>query len=434
MPEILPFAGIRFNPEVVGDFSRVVAPPYDVIDPQQHQDFLDADPHNCVRLILGSNPGEAGDYKQEAGRMAQWLAEGILIRDPAPRYYLIEDSFHLPGEASPRRRWGIIGRVRLEPLDSGSIHPHERTHKGPKEDRRRLMHAFRGNLSQVFTLFDGDAGSVRDTLGGVFASPPILDITDWEGIGRKMWVVEDESVISRISEQLSDRSLYIADGHHRYETALAYSQEMAASDPNPGSDKGYWFVTMALVGLEDPGLAILPTHRLLHGLEDFEFSNLIACLEEVFSIRDVEPEVQESILAGSSPEHMEGRGFILFDPAGNRLVRATLRDDVDLEARIPDLPGPVRDLDVTLAERMVMMECLGMTREQISHQENLEYFKDVQRAMNRARSGGQVLIIMHPTGIPDLIAVTGARERMPQKSTFFFPKMLSGLVFYPHDP
>ncbi|UCF31028.1 MAG: DUF1015 domain-containing protein [bacterium] len=434
MPDILPFSGIRYNPLVVHDMVRVVAPPYDVIDPEQHQELLDADPYNCVRLILGSSPGRPGDYQREADRMAQWLSEGILIRDPAPRFYLIEDAFQLAGEPSPRRRWGIIGRVRLESLDSGRIHPHERTHSGPKEDRLRLMKAFRGNLSQVFALFDGDSAGIKAALGGVFDSPPALDITDREGIGRRMWVIDDSGLVDSISEQLSRRNLYIADGHHRYETALAYSQEMALADREAGPDMGYRFVAMALVGLEDPGLAILPTHRLLHSLDGFDFSRLTGCLAESFALDDVEPEDGESIRAGSAPDDGIGRGFILYDPSKDRLVRATLREDVDLAARMPDLPQPVRELDVTLAERMVMMDCLGMTPEQISHQENLEYFKDVRKAMEKARSQGQVLIIMRPTGISDLIAVTGARERMPQKSTFFFPKMLSGVVFYPHDP
>ncbi len=432
MPEILPFTGIRYNPEVISGFERVVAPPYDVIDPEQHQELLDAGPHNCVRLILGSDPGRPGDYPREAERMKQWLSEGILFRDPAPRYYLIEDSFQLPGEPSPRRRWGSIGRVRLEPLDSGRIHPHERTHKGPKEDRLRLMRTFKGNLSQIFTLFDGDASGIKDALSGVFSSTPVMDITDRDDVGRKMWVVDDEALIGKLSSLLSDRNLYIADGHHRYETALTYSQEMAAANTSHGPDEGYRFVTMALVGLEDPGLAILPTHRHLFGLKGFQFSDLLDCLGKVFNLTDLEPETQEAIRSGSAPEPTEMGGFILYDPREDRLIRAELRSDADLAALIPDLPKPVRELDVTLAERMVMMDCLNMTSDQISHLENLEYFKDIQQAMEKARGGGQVLIIMAPTGIADLMAVTKARERMPQKSTFFYPKLLSGLVFYPH--
>ena len=432
MPEIRPFAGIRFNPEVIKDFSKIVAPPYDVIDPDGHADLLARDPHNVVRLILGSEPGSPGDYEKEAALMAKWLAEGILVQDPSPRYYLIEDTFDLPGESSPYRRWGIIGRVRLEPLDTGRIHPHERTHQGPKEDRLRLMKVFKGNLSQVFSLFDGDAAVVKETLSGAFASTPDIDIQDKDGIGRRMWVIEDPPTVDRISELLGDRNYYIADGHHRYETAVTYAELMAASEDNPDPDEGYNYLMMALMGMEDPGLAILPTHRLLYGFEDFDFSALKSCLSEHFDIEDAEPSMAEQIRQGTSPSGLGRRGFVLYCPGSDRLFTVLLREDVDLAREIPDLSGPVRELDVTLAERFLMMGCLGMTPEQISHQEHLEYHKDVSQAMDKARAEGQVLALMPATGMNDLVAVTSVRERMPQKSTFFYPKLLTGLVFYDH--
>lgn len=432
MPDIQPFAGIRFNPEIIEDFSKIVAPPYDVIDPDDHAELLVRDPHNVVRLILGSEPGSPGDYEKEAALMAKWLSEGILVRDQAPHYYLIEDTFFLPGESDHCRRWGIIGRVRLEPLDTGRIHPHERTHQGPKEDRLRLMKVFNGNLSQVFSLFDGDATIVKETLAETFASTPDIDIEDKDGIGRKMWVIEDPVTIEKISELLGDRNYYIADGHHRYETAVTYAELMADSDEDPGPDKGYNFLMMALVGMEDPGLAILPTHRLLYGFEDFDFSALKSCLSERFHIDAIEPSMEKRIRNGTPPSRMRRRGFVLYCPGSDRLFTAGLREDVDLAKEAPDLSGPVRELDVSLAERFLMMGCLDMTPEQISHQEHLEYHKDVGRAMEKARAEGQVLVLMPATGMSDLVAVTSVRERMPQKSTFFYPKLLTGLVFYDH--
>ncbi|UCG39284.1 MAG: DUF1015 family protein, partial [bacterium] len=210
MPEIQPFAGIRYNPEVIDDFSLVVAPPYDVIDAKQHAELLSLDPRNVVRLILGTTPGSPGDYAREAATMRRWVDEGVLMRDAGPRYYLIEDSFQLTGEAAPHRRWGIIGRVRLEPFETGRIYPHERTHSGPKEDRLRVMRAFGGNLSQVFALFDGDASSVRHMLEPVFAGPPAVDITDRENIGRRMWVIDGPEVVAGITGLLNGRNFFIA--------------------------------------------------------------------------------------------------------------------------------------------------------------------------------------------------------------------------------
>jgi uncharacterized protein (DUF1015 family) len=432
LPEITPFPGIRYNPEAIEDFSLVVAPPYDVIDPDQHAELLSRDPFNVVRLILGSNPSSPGDYAKEARTMNQWLSDGVLKRDPEPRYYLIEDSFYLPGKKTAYRRWGIIGRVRLEPLESGRIFPHERTHQGPKEDRLRLMKAFGGNLSQVFTLFDGDASTVRSVLGPVFNSRPVMDITDRDGIDRRLWVIDAPDIITTVSGLLRDRNLYIADGHHRYETALTYAKEMEESDPVPDPQNGYNFIMMALVGMEDPGLAILPTHRLLHSFENFDFNNMLDCLSSTFTIDPLDTESDMDVRSGKPQTELGGRGFILYDLDADRFLRALLREDVDLGARMPGISPPVRELEVTLAEQFLMKECLGMTPEQISHQEHIDYFKDLDQAMVRVKNEGQLLAVMPPTSMADLVAVTSVKERMPQKSTFFYPKLLSGLVFYDH--
>jgi uncharacterized protein (DUF1015 family) len=432
LPEIQPFAGIRYNPDRISDFSRVVAPPYDVIDPSYHSELLDRDPLNVVRLILGSSPGLPGDYNLSAALMAQWLEDDILIRDPEPRYYIIQDTYRLIGNEEPALRWGIIGRVRLEPFESGRIFPHERTHSRPKEDRLRLMRAFGGNLSQVLALFDGDATCVRDMIDPVFTCVPAVDLIDSEGIGRQLWVVEDRDIIQGVSDLLAGRNLYIADGHHRYETALTYSREKIAADPSPSPDKGYNFVMMALVGMKDPGLTIFPIHRLFSGLDNFQFDSVIARLEKTFSIEPLPFNRSGLMLSGPTQSNLGGRGFVLYDPSEGRFFKALLREGVDLALRMPGISAPVRRLEVTLVEKFLMMECLGMKEDQISRQEHLEYFQDLESATAKADEYGQLLVIMPPTSLDDLVDVTGGRERMPQKSTFFFPKLLSGLVFYSH--
>ena len=434
MSEFRAFPGIRFNPDKIDDFSQVIAPPYDVIDAEQHAELLATHPFNSVRLILGSEPGKTGDYAKEAATMQKWLDEDLLIRDDVPCFYLVEDTFDIPGEDSPRQRWGIIGQVRLEELDTGQIHPHERTHSGPKEDRLRLMHIFKGNLSQIFSLFDGDAVVVKSELEKTFASQPLIDIVDYENVGRKMWIINDPETVATITELISGRDYYIADGHHRYETSLNYSKELSKEDPEPSQDKDYNFTLMALMGMEDPGLAILPTHRLLYGFDNFDFQAVMSFLGRIFDIQDVDESHIAKLRSGAVPEKPGGRGFIIFDPAEDAFFQLTLKTDLDLAVEIPDLPKPVRELDVTLAERFVMMGCLGMTADQISHQEHLDYYKDLNAAIERARDDGQLLVIMHSTKMEDLVAVTQARERMPQKSTFFYPKLLTGLVFNLHRP
>jgi uncharacterized protein (DUF1015 family) len=207
---------------------------------------------------------------------------------------------------------------------------------------------------------------------------------------------------------------------------------MAAGDRDPHPEKGYNYIMMALVGMEDPGLAILPTHRHLHSFDNFDFNKILDCLSSSFTVHGLAEGDERRIRSGTAPSDLGGRGFILYDPASDRFVRLVLKDTVDLETHMPEMSPPVRRLEVTLAEQFLMKECLDMTSDQISHQEHLEYFKDLGQAMERARKGGQILAVMPPTGMDDLVAVTNEKERMPQKSTFFYPKLLSGLVFYDH--
>jgi uncharacterized protein (DUF1015 family) len=432
LPDFRPFPGIHYDPAVVGAIADVVAPPYDVIDPALHAKLLGNSPWNCVRLDLGDKPGEPGDYSRGNELLEQWMAGGALVRDPAPCFYLIEDTFTLSGEERPHRRWGVIGRCRLEPLESGRIHPHERTHSGPKQDRLRHLRAYRGNLSQVFGLFDGDPEPVRRLLAPVFASPPFASFTDPDLVGRRMWIIDEPGLCSDLSDQLSDRDYYIADGHHRYETALAYARERAAADPEPSPDRDYHFVMMALVGMTDPGLAILPTHRLLHGFADFDFAAALASLGDAFRAEALSPADERHVREGAVPSFPE-RGFMLYDPAHDRLHRLALRQEFDLSRAMGGLSAPVRRLEVAMAERLLFMRHLGLTAEQISRKEHIEYVQGAPETMARTRSMGQAAVILPPPRLEDLVSVTGAGERMPQKSTFFYPKLLGGLVNYRHQ-
>ncbi len=432
MPEFLPFHGIHYDPAVVGEIADVVAPPYDVIDPGLHRKLLEKSPYNCVRLDLGDRPGQPGDYREGALLFDRWLAEKALVRDPVPCFYLVEDTFTLAGEELPHRRWGVIGRVRLEPLESGRIHPHERTHSGPKEDRLRHLRAHRGNLSQVFALFDGDPAGVRSALSPVFSSAPFASFTDSEGTRRKAWIIDEPGLVSDLSDLLSDRDYYIADGHHRYETALTYARERSAADRQASPDRSYHFVMTALVGMTDPGLAILPTHRLLHGFASFDFSRLLSCLADAFHAEALAPADEKHLREGSVPSFAE-RGFVLYDPAADRLHRLALRREFPLARAMPDLSAPVRRLEVTLAERLLLMRCLGLTAGQISRKEHIEYVQGAAGTIAEAGSRGQAAIILPPPRLEDLVSVTGAQERMPQKSTFFFPKLLGGIVYHRHD-
>jgi uncharacterized protein (DUF1015 family) len=432
MAEIAPFRGIRYDTDRV-DAARVLAPPYDVIDDAGRAELAARDPHNCVRLILPE--GEGDDRYQTAARTLEaWLGEEVLRRDERPalyRYHQVFESAELGGRRVTRK--GFVAAVRLHAYDERVILPHERTLRGPKLDRLKLMRATRAHFSQIFTMYSDPSGETDRAFADAERRDPILDAATSDGTRHRCWRVDDPEVIGRVTRLMAPLKLYIADGHHRYETMLALRDELRAeagdrADPQAPHEFGTLFVT----NMDDEGLVVLPTHRLVHGVADFDPDRLLARVRDHFEVQTVtggalDPEAIRTALTRAG-----ARRPSLAAVFPGRADAALLSLRSDLEPGAAGLSGPpalVR-LDVTLLHELILEGILGIDRAALEAQRNLVYVKETARALERTAAGeGQVCFLMNPTPVDQVRAVADAGEVMPQKSTFFFPKIASGVVF-----
>ena len=435
MAEIAGFQGVVYDTARV-DGSRVLAPPYDVIDDAARAELAARDPHNCVRLILPEGEG-ASKYDEAARTYASWLDEGILRRDSAPAIYRYNQEFtsrELGGETITRR--GFIAAVRLHPFDEGVILRHERTLKGPKLDRLRLMRATQAQLSQVFGLYADPEARVDRALSEVEREPPHLDGRTDDGTRHVMWRVTDPRILAEVSAALSPEPIYIADGHHRYETLLALRDELAASRGGQlGPRSPARFGAMFLANLDDPGLVVLPTHRLVHGLADFDADAMLARAAEHFDVSSARADDAAAVRDVLSKSGETRPTVAVALPGREEIAILALRSDFAPDAAGLSGPRAVTRLDVTLLHELILERVLGVDREAQEAQTNLRYVKDTAEALARVRAGeAQVGFLLNATPVEHVRAVADAKEVMPQKSTFFYPKIASGIVMHPLAP
>jgi uncharacterized protein (DUF1015 family) len=416
---------------------RVLAPPYDVIDEAERAALLARDPHNVVRLILPEG-GPEERYRNAAGLLAGWRATGVLHRDERPCLYRYCQEFavaELGGQRVTRR--GLIAAVRLHDFAERIIRPHERTLRGPKLDRLALMRATRSHLSQIFTLYPDPDGELDALLAAVETRPPELAGTTGDGTRHLLWRVADPALIARVVGFLAPRVLYIADGHHRYETMLALRDELAAQHGPLAPRSAAGFGTLFLASMDDPGLVVLPTHRLVHGLPDERLADLRQRLSTCFELCELSgaaarPAQLRAALGGVAADRP---GFVALFAGGARAWLCTLRRDVDLDRELADQPAAVRALDVTVLHTLVLDRLLGIDGAAQEAGGHLRYEKSLSALLAAlARGAAQVGFAMRPTRIDQVRAVADAGAIMPQKSTFFFPKLASGLVLHTIDP
>ncbi|HEX7124320.1 MAG TPA: DUF1015 domain-containing protein [Thermodesulfobacteriota bacterium] len=419
MATVRPFRGLRFA-EAAGPLESCLAPPYDVVSPERQRRLLAASPYNVLHVDLPpareGEPPEA-KYARAGETYRAWRARGILRREAGAALYLIET------DVGGAVRRGILAAVGLVPFDAGIVLPHERTMAGPKADRLAIMEATRAALSPIFALYRDDDREVAAAIGPAFAGPPDVTVTDPDGVVHRMWVVDDRAITDAVSRAFENRRLYIADGHHRYETALAYR---AAHPDLPAAG----FVPMALTALDDPGLAVLPTHRVLRGVEPIP----LAALAE-----RVGPGIRATPVAGPLDR-------LLADLAeAGRLAPAVLvagREAAGLaylrlewtDPGTRAAASPRERLDVTRLERDVLVAVFGASAESIARQANLVYVKDAAEAVGLVERGEAAhAFLLNGTPPAEVVAVAEAGETMPQKSTYFAPKLPTGLVILPLD-
>ncbi|HLM85235.1 MAG TPA: DUF1015 domain-containing protein [Solirubrobacteraceae bacterium] len=416
MADVQPLRAIHYDPTVVGPLVDVVAPPYDVIDANQRAALLARSPFNVVAVDLPQ--GEPDPYTAAHELFESWQREGALVRDGEPALWAHTQDYTGP-DGRARIRRGFFCRVRIEDYGPGRVRPHERTHPGPKEDRLRLTRATRANVSPIFSLYSDPGQAAWRALAPATEQPPWAQIADADGTVHRLWRAADPEAIATVRAATRDAELLIADGHHRYETMHAYAQEV-------GGEGDHRYILMCLVALEDPGLTVFPTHRLIGGLDDERRANLEQALQRDFEIVEV-PIEDIAPTPGEGPLQL---GYI--DNRDGRALRLTLKDQAIADAALPGYSQAYRQLDTGVLEALVLKDALGYSDEDIAHFNGLFYARDTEEALSMVRSGRfDAAFLMRPTPVGQVRDVAAAGENMPPKSTYFFPKLLTGLLFNP---
>jgi uncharacterized protein (DUF1015 family) len=416
--EIQPLRTLRYEPRVVGSLDAVTAPPYDVIDDAERAMLAAKSPFNVVEVDLPRDENGRDPYMHAQNTFEAWQQQGVLVREREPAIWALTQDYTGP-DGRQRTRHGFLCRVRVEDYGPGRIRPHERTHPGPKEDRLRLTRATRTNLSPIFSLFEDPEQAAWHALEPFTAETPFGEATDPDGTVNRIWRVSDPGAIAAVQQTLSDRELLIADGHHRYETARVYAEEI-------GGEGEHRYVLMFLCSLSDPGLTIFATHRLLTDLTDEKRAALAETIERDFESSPVDA-------AGLEPGPEED-GIVLgyLDRFDRQPTRLRLRDQSIADAALPDKPEPYRRLDTAVLEAIVLKGALGMSEDDISHLHGLNYSKNLDDARTAVTDGrADAAFFMRATPVEQVREVAEAGESMPPKSTFFFPKVPTGLVFNP---
>ena len=429
MPALHPFRAWRYDTARIGSFENVVTPPYDVISPAERERLANSSRFNLVHLTLPEPQGDLDGYAAAADRFRQWKADGILCQDTEPTLTRHRHTYELPGGQGTRTRIGLLGLISLEDAHPGAVRPHERTLAGPRQDRQRLMEAVRAQLSPVFMLAPDPDRALASLLEDTPADGPAMTYTDNDGHQHEVDVMGDAGFLARIAELLASAPLLIADGHHRFESATACHRSLAAADNVPAAiadEAGR--VLVEVVSASSPGLTVLPTHRTVTGLADFDATELIARLSEqatIIPLTGTPPsDLAATLLQRIEADGPGSLGLLAGSPARAWVIRR--RDEARQAA-----DDPVARLDVAYLHTRIFAEYLGIAEEAVESGAHLGFAKDVEAAARRlADRQVQAVFFLTATPLAELERVTAAGRRMPQKSTYFYPKVPAGLVIH----
>ena len=437
MAEILPFRALHYDPRQIPDLGSVVTQPYDKISPEMQVRYYDLSPQNLVRIIRGRTLPEDDSvnnvYTRAARDFQAWIKNGVLISESEPSIYPYYQEYEVPGQRGVRKeRRGFIALLHLEDYSARVVHRHEETLSGPKADRLELLKATRAHYGQIFMLYSDPTGTIESLLAAPSAGWPWEQVTDEYGTRHTAWRAADPKVIAEVKGAMSDKRLVIADGHHRYETALAYRNYCRARGHEDGRAE---YVMVTFVRMETDGLTILPTHRLVHSLATFDWAKFSGDARAIFDWEEVAVHgpagdwtpkfIAQLAVAGRE------RPALGAYAGGGKLALLRLRADFDLDAALPDLAPTLRRLDVVLLHRLVLERVLGITGQAVREEKNLSYFREAALACEGVDKGtGQIAFLLNPTPVAAVYANALADCPMPQKSTDFYPKLLSGLAIY----
>ncbi len=427
MAEVLPIKGIRYNNKLIESFNDVVTPPYDVISPSAQQLLYDKHPYNIIRLELSkSYPADSkadNRYTRAADTFNNWQEKGILMQDPLPSVYMYQQEFI--SNSNTYFRTGFICGLKCDEYGPGKVLPHEETFPKAKKDRKLLLEMCNANFSPIFGLYDDPEKIIQNRLTA-FCTNRSADhtVTDENQTVHRVWVVNDNNIISLIQNHLSNKTIYIADGHHRYETAVAYGKEMTAA-----GKQDYDRVLITLVNLHDEGLIVLPTHRMIKNIPLFDLEKLLTSAEQYFDTKQIsatKETISNELALASNPS------FVLY--SGNKqAVALTLKPHLDPE-KLHEVAKCTewKKLDVSLLQTLILEKQLSIGANERASGEYLAFTRDADEAISQVDAGNyQLSILMRPTKVEQVTAVATAGDKMPQKSTYFYPKLLTGLVINP---
>jgi uncharacterized protein (DUF1015 family) len=413
MADVQPLQALHYDLAKVGALGDVAAPPYDVIDPEQRAGLAARSPYNVVRIDLPE--GEPDPYANAAATLERWRDVGAVVRDPEPALWTLTQDYTGP-DGRALTRHGVFARVRVEDYGPGRIRPHERTHPGPKEDRLRLTRATKANLSPIFSLYDDPSGAAARVLA---AAQPFDALSDDDGTVDRLGRVGDPATIAAFQEALAGAELLIADGHHRYETARVYADEIGGEGPHR-------YVLMCLVALQDEGLTVFPTHRLIRDTTSQTQEALGSTLRELFTVEEIDH-------ADLRPPDGDGpltMGYI--DAHFKRAFRLTLKDQATADRALAQMPEAYRHLDTAVLETLVLNGPLGLSEDDIAHLRGLGYSRTDDEALQLVLSGEyDAAFFLRSTPVQQVRDIAAAGVNMPPKSTYFFPKVPTGLLFNP---
>lgn len=437
MADIHPFRGLHYNPAKVPDLAKVVTQPYDKVTPEMQARYYELSPYNLVRIIRGrqrpEDDSQGNVYVRAARAFREWIRDRVLVSASEPALYPYYQDYAVPGQAGVRKqRRGFIALCRLEDYSARVVHRHEETLSGPKADRLKLLRATRAHCGQIFMLYSDPAGAIENLLASWARQKPWECVTDEYGTAHSVWRIADSPLVEQVIAAMQEKKLVIADGHHRYETALAYRNECRAAGR---SDDRAEYVMATFIRMETEGLTILPTHRLIHSLPRFDWPRFASQARAIFD--------WEEVFLQGPVEEWGGRFLAKLAEAGrdrpalgayagpNKTALLRLRREFDVDRALADLAPTLRRLDVVLLHRLVLERILGIDRQAVREEKNLSYYREFDAAAKLlANQKAQLCLLLNPTPVEAVRDNALAGCALPQKSTDFYPKLLSGLTTY----
>jgi len=442
MAEIYPFRALQYNQEKITDLATVVTQPYDKITPEMQERYYNASPYNFIRIIKGkASPEDTATnnvYTRAAAFFKQWQAEGALKPIDHPALFAYFQEYTIPGTNERRMRKGFIGLGKIEEYSAGVIFPHERTLTSPKIDRLELLRATQAHLEQLFMIYSDPEGKIDQLLDQVAQHRASLQVRDDYDVLNYLWPITDESLIAKIQNEMKSKKLIIADGHHRYETVLNYRNERRAkAGAGNLGEMPYDRAMMTFINMDNEGLTLLPTHRLVSNLEHFNLDRLLTSARSYFDIREYsfsgqdKAAVVERFRKGLKDQGVDKPCIGLYSSSSSSFYLLALREGPEFAGAVEDVSPIQRKLDVVVLHHLLISKCLGITAEDVAKERHIKYLREFEAGIEAVdSSAAQLCFFLNPTRIEQVRTIALAGETLPQKSTDFYPKLLSGLTIY----